>query len=58
MIVTTLRLCPQNEHQPRVNNFSASIMEHAQAFWRYQAIVELLATFLGENGHDKIASMC
>jgi len=47
----------QNERQQSVNNFGPYTMENARAVRRHEAIIELSAAFLGDNGCDNITTM-
>ena len=57
MVETTSLLRPKNERQWSINDFWLCITANARAVLRHQAIIELSAAFLGENGLENIATM-
>jgi len=51
-----MSLCPKNECQRSVNDFSPSILENQGAMQLQWSIVALLAAFLGKYGYDKVVT--
>ena len=56
MLPTILHLPPKNERQQRVNIFQFCILDNQMAMQRCYATMKILATFMGKNAGDHIAT--
>jgi hypothetical protein len=56
MIATTSLLSSNNERQWSVNNLWSYILDNQTALKRQSPIIKVLATFMGTNASDDIAT--